>query len=568
MKKYLIRAIGALCILAAIAVLFLTTTVNVDGIKRADLKELRTDAQEILDTTSEQIAFFALQNDSFKEDLKDNGFPSTSSAIKKPFREINDLSKSLLDESVTLKEVLTISIKAPGLIKKANNLFESKGSDVLVDVITAHTIEKQLEEDPEIVFTDEAVQEFKTSFKENAQDAIQTLSTYSFAIVALTGLLILIIALAVLSAALHICNKGRWVKYILLAIVFIIVVGGTVATLMSADLIKNAVGENGTFGNLTLRMGVMPYIALVLMFVPMVLDIIFERKFKAQVAAATIDTEDYYMPAVETVESNTATEAAETTAVCDNVDNQTDVFDTPEQPKKKRTWKFWLCSGLITAAVAAVITLLLVFVVFNNYKTPLNLWEKTMNTKKVSAVLDRQAEELNGFCEKEYKELVKIIKKTDAYEDLLVSYEDDIDYMKDEYGDNFRIKLKVTEKEEIEKEDLREARDAIREIGDEILEYYEEMDAEDYEEMAEYMGISESQAKKYAKTMVSVGKILKKAKISDGYALTVRETLTGSELDEPEEDEYETYVYKIDGRWVSEDALWMAYDTIGYLYVA
>ena len=40
-----------------------------------------------------------------------------------------------------------------------------------------------------------------------------------------------------------------------------------------------------------------------------------------------------------------------------------------------------------------------------------------------------------------------------------------------------------------------------------------------------------------------------------GYELTVTVTLSGSELDEPEEDEITMTVYKVNGRWVSEDAL-------------
>lgn len=223
-------------------------------------------------------------------------------------------------------------------------------------------------------------------------------------------------------------------------------------------------------------------------------------------------------------------------------------------PKKKRGWGSWLFGGLITAAVAAVVVIA-VLIFSNNYKTPVKLMEKRYNTKKTSTFLDNWVKELNGLCEEECKEKIKIIKKSSDYEELLEGIEYNIDEMKDEFGDNYKIKLKIVDKEKIKKDDLKELQDEIREEGQALADYYGNMTGMDYEYLGDDLGVSETNAKKFAKAMASIGKTLKKAKVSTGYILTVRETITGSKLDEPVEGEYEMYVFKLNGRWVSDEVL-------------
>ena len=88
-------------------------------------------------------------------------------------------------------------------------------------------------------------------------------------------------------------------------------------------------------------------------------------------------------------------------------------------------------------------------------------------------------------------------------------------------------------------------------MGESILEKYEDLDSDDYEDIADELGISKSQAKKVVKIAKSVGKKLKKAKVTKGYELEVVRILKGSELDEPEESDSTVYVYKVNGRWIS-----------------
>lgn len=224
----------------------------------------------------------------------------------------------------------------------------------------------------------------------------------------------------------------------------------------------------------------------------------------------------------------------------------------PQPPKKKKGKKFLLWGGIAAAVIAVAVAVFLIL--SNTYKTPINIMEKQANAKKAGNPYDQRVEMLNGFCAKEYKAVVKIMKKTDAYEDNLENYKDhfeeQLENRKDEYGDDFKITYEITDKEEIEKEELKEFRDSIRNRGESIVNQFADMDSDDYEEGAEELGLTKSQVKDIVKNMKAIGKKLKSAKVSEGYTLTVVVTITGSELDEPEEQEMEYNVYKVDGRWI------------------
>ena len=219
--------------------------------------------------------------------------------------------------------------------------------------------------------------------------------------------------------------------------------------------------------------------------------------------------------------------------------------------------KVWIIGG---SALVAVIALIVVLVALSNtYKTPIQTMEKYANAKKAGNMYDEALDMLNGFCEDEYKAIIKIMKKADSYNDNKEDYEDrfeeSLQEKKDEYGDNFKVTYKVTEKEKLEKEDLKEFRDTMRTRGEAMNQMYGDMDSDDYEEFGEFLGITKSQAKDLVKQMKAIAKNYKTAKVSDGYTLTVVRTITGSQLDEPEEEEFDINVYKVDGRWVTEDVL-------------
>lgn len=200
----------------------------------------------------------------------------------------------------------------------------------------------------------------------------------------------------------------------------------------------------------------------------------------------------------------------------------------------------------------------------NNYKTPIKTMQKYANMKKYYDSTDKQLDLLNGFAENESKALMKIMKDSEYYEDenlddLKEDYKDRIDEMKDEYGKNYKYTYKVVDKEKLDKDELKEYRDELRDQADALdsqIDASKDFDSDDWEDVADSMGLSKSKAKKYYSILKDLKKVYKNAKVTAGYTLTVEITLSGSELDEPEVDETEITVLKVNGRWIPESALY------------
>lgn len=261
-------------------------------------------------------------------------------------------------------------------------------------------------------------------------------------------------------------------------------------------------------------------------------------------------------PTAETTETPAATGNKITEALGKAADKGKEMIANPKavwEKIKAVPKKVWIGIG---AGVAAILALILCLSIFTNtYKTPVKAMQNIENNKKASATYNKRAAALNGFCEKEYKQLINIIKKSDDYEDYLDNWEDTIDSKKDRYGDNYKYTYKVEDKDKLDKDELKAMQKNLRSLGRSLADASEDMDSDDYDEMADNAGIKKGQAKKFVKIAEKIGKKLKNAKVTAGYTLTLEGKLTGSEVDDSEPIEDTITVYKINGRWVSEKAL-------------
>lgn len=194
----------------------------------------------------------------------------------------------------------------------------------------------------------------------------------------------------------------------------------------------------------------------------------------------------------------------------DGVDKAKELWANREallQKVKSVPKKIWIMAG------AGILALLVVIVVLslqgNTYKTPIAAAEKLLNMKSFGKLIDNAPSVLNGFGESEADKIIKILKKSDQYQDIKEDAEDAVDdlveMLKDEYGSNYKIKIKIEDKEKLEKEDVKEFRDQLRSIAD-MTKELDELDSDDYEDMADGLGISKSQAKEVIKTAKSFGK--------------------------------------------------------------
>ena len=198
----------------------------------------------------------------------------------------------------------------------------------------------------------------------------------------------------------------------------------------------------------------------------------------------------------------------------------------------------------------------------NTYETPLELTMKEANEKDASKVMERRIAILNGLCEEEYKAMLEILKKSEDYneEEIEERYEEQIEEMKDEFGSDYKYAYKIEEKETLDKDELKDLQDDLKDFKnllEEFLERTKDLDSSDWGDLADEMGLSVSDAKDVVSVLEDVCKVMDEAKVTEGYRLSVTVTVKGSNLEEPKEETSTICVYKIGGRWIAENALSM-----------
>lgn len=250
-----------------------------------------------------------------------------------------------------------------------------------------------------------------------------------------------------------------------------------------------------------------------------------------------------------------------------------DVISKVKTLKNEQPKKFFTLSGIVTIALALVIILgcVLIPMLSNTYKTPLDIELKYSNSRKPLTYFDECILATNGFAKSELEQILNILEKSDKFdEDKLLEYwEENIEYYTDEYGKNYKFKYKILEKEKLDREDLKDFKSNLKEEAEKIKDFVEEideLDSDDIEEAADEMGLTRSEFKKLVKAYEDLADELKGAEISKGYELEVNYITTGSELDEPIENEYTINVYCINGRWVSENIFYSLYRFSSYCY--
>lgn len=281
MKKYLIRIIGALCILGVAALMLLPAWLELDGVRSRDLRDVREDVTGIVDLLSSEFVS-NLDNEDFKDDLKDNDLPYTRSKIRTQFKEISELADDLLDSTVSVKELMVVCAKAPGIVQDLENVLEMDYADGIFEIAAEYAL--TMGNQPmagatwaDIVYAAETMQD-------QTEDMVDMAGDLGLICYGLVGLLGLILVLGVVSAVTHVCNKLRWLKYIFLVLLVALVAGSIVALPVANELIAEAMTATPALEDMTLKLQAAPILAVALMFIPIVLDIIFERKTKTKKA--------------------------------------------------------------------------------------------------------------------------------------------------------------------------------------------------------------------------------------------------------------------------------------------
>lgn len=257
MKKILIRIVGSLCILASLAVLFLVPSVKLEDVSRKDLRTYRKTLTGDLELVQETLLYTLsdyLSKDDLQDDLQDCDLPSSKTQIKNRFSETKNLLTKLLDEEISLKELMDLSMKAPRYIDDTENLLETNYAAELIF------------ETSEIVYI------------EDVEDVIEVADDLKMLFWGILIFFFSVIAFGVVAAVTHSLPWLRFIKYFFLFMLVLTVVIISVGVPLLNELIQDEFTLAEELEDMTLAASILPYTAILLAIVPVVLDIIFERK--------------------------------------------------------------------------------------------------------------------------------------------------------------------------------------------------------------------------------------------------------------------------------------------------
>jgi len=194
----------------------------------------------------------------------------------------------------------------------------------------------------------------------------------------------------------------------------------------------------------------------------------------------------------------------------------------------------------------------------NTYETPLDLTVALANAQTYSAYEKASYAVFNGFCEDEMKAITELQKKSDSYDADAVkeSFEAQVDAMKEEYGDNYKFSYTINNKEKLDSDKLKAFEDELGALADffkSVADAYNNADADGKQTVEDNLGLSQSDTKTIIENYEKLYNKMSGCKVTEGYELEIVLKTTGSELNEPEEETETICVYKVDGRWISEE---------------
>lgn len=283
-KTYLIRCIGALCILGAVATLFFPAWIQIDGIRRKDFRTLQDSFTTVITAEEE----FLLSNlDNWKEDLKDNDLPYKKTDLKNWLHDIQAILKDGLNDQISLKELTVLIWKAPGLLKDAENLTQT---DHVLEEAVAFAVSCFY---PSSEYTSRSISRFEKFLIDSLEDATEYFGLIRLGCYCAIVLSVLLALFSVFAAVGHVCNKCRWGKYVLLGISVILTVGAFVALPMLTELLQDLFADVPYLEDIKLRVNLIPVFSVILLLVPVILDIVTKATQKkalvSHAAQATID---------------------------------------------------------------------------------------------------------------------------------------------------------------------------------------------------------------------------------------------------------------------------------------
>lgn len=229
---------------------------------------------------------------------------------------------------------------------------------------------------------------------------------------------------------------------------------------------------------------------------------------------------------------------------------------------RKLDWKKIAVIAALLVIVAAVAVALL-SLGSNNKTSPVRVMQKYANARDVD-LGDLYRDVLAGMENNRAARLLDILDESDEFELWIErregAFDDACAGMQNLFGRDFRIRYRNDKslEEKLEREELKEYRSRIKTLGESYAELGKalgKLKNADLRDLAEDLDLDIKELRAAIQCLKDIGKKLRAADVSDGYELVVLVKITGSELDGPEEDDFDLTVLKVNGRWISADSL-------------
>lgn len=220
-------------------------------------------------------------------------------------------------------------------------------------------------------------------------------------------------------------------------------------------------------------------------------------------------------------------------------------------------YKLWI---IIAGVILALLICWFAFgqsLVFGTYKTPIKNHYAQLNSEKID-VEDTFINMYDGVGKSQLKDIYKILESSKNFKDWKDEQEDDwkdyhVDALEDEYGKGWEYDFEITDKDDLDEDDLKDIRKGVfKAEGDRLIDYGKDildLENDQLKAMAERMGLKKDELKELANLLKELGKELKDVEPKKGYEVDVDWTIAGK--DDDDDGDATFYVVKVGQRWVS-----------------
>lgn len=206
---------------------------------------------------------------------------------------------------------------------------------------------------------------------------------------------------------------------------------------------------------------------------------------------------------------------------------------------------------IVIAAAAVVLLVIICSVLFGgSYKTPLKDLTKLIN-KQSTDVMAYQKALASPMDYDAVKDIFNICKNSGDFADGM---EEQTEWLEDFYEDleGLKLRFEITKAEKLDSDELKDIskdyRDYYKDYYKDYVEELEEADNGDYEDLADELEISKSEAKKLVKVLISYYKSFEDVEVTKGYNVKLR-FYGEMDSDEGKTDKIEVVILKANGSW-------------------